>query len=846
MKLKIALVYVVIAFSVLAVVGCKTKPSTQAVPDAGIASPRPLTGLGPALVAPATPKLSATPVDTRTPAQRLADAKKYASAACRGSNGSWHCADPSNKNGQIAAPLMASGNATAAQCGPACTVPTWYIDVNNTSGCASDSNSCTSAGCAGAGIGPCLSLGQIVERTGSSTPIYPKGQSVTIDFVSAPAGSYGPYYFAPQLSGGGVLSFVNGVSTSIYYGLAQVQGVNVVAAFGVDNTGATDCSAKLQVAITALAATGQAVFLPNGTYLISNTIILPNGASIIAEGPGVTINGNIAGASASNSIFYAAVPAHVGAATTLASTPTAGSQTIAVSAIVGITNGGYIEIVSAASTIFAYYHVDGVSGTTITVDRPLVWPWASGDTVQAVANPPPSVHADFNGATIEGTYVIAWANAYWNSTLSNVQFVPTGYGAHIDALAGWLTGSYGSVMRNLYADMTGVGSTFNAGYGVIGAENCGIENGNILNGGANATGLKEDDCRGCWVNWSKSSNNGFGLEMGTDFGVTTNSVTNSRAVGNTIDGNVVNIVLIGGASNNTLIGNSANYNTNAFDASVQIYANSFANTFDGQEVIGNQGFGINVQSGAKGTTFTGCGVGSNGNYDLYMQDEFSWYGGYISSTTNVSVYYMPGAATDRAAMDGVHITSTTPSAATGVIDLLGGQFTIGGGSTIEMGKAGDIGIWLQIGTPSLNAQAVVIRPIGGAGSTDGIYTNSGNAVLGLGFDSTAAATPLLTGSGTVSLSQGQGIYTDATTTGTVTLTMVQAQANTMKFSQTLTGNTTYNLPAGLGGLLYNVDASGVTLSGHTFSVGVTGGSSVSLTAAQHIVYSDGTNAHTVL
>ena len=37
-------------------------------------------------------------VDTRTPAQKLADAKAAAMAACRGTDGIWHCNDPSNKN----------------------------------------------------------------------------------------------------------------------------------------------------------------------------------------------------------------------------------------------------------------------------------------------------------------------------------------------------------------------------------------------------------------------------------------------------------------------------------------------------------------------------------------------------------------------------------------------------------------------------------------------------------------------------------------------------------------------------------------------------------------------------
>jgi hypothetical protein len=119
-------------------------------------------------------------VDTRSPAQKAADAKREALAACRGSDGKWYCP-------KIPAPLMSSGsaNATAASCGPACTVGNWYIDPQNTSTCASDGNSCTSATCSGSGIGPCVTFSQIVTRLGSTQPVYPAGQNVVFNWLSA-------------------------------------------------------------------------------------------------------------------------------------------------------------------------------------------------------------------------------------------------------------------------------------------------------------------------------------------------------------------------------------------------------------------------------------------------------------------------------------------------------------------------------------------------------------------------------------------------------------------------------------------------------------------------------------
>lgn len=50
--------------------------------------------------------------------------------------------------------------------------PSWFFDPANATGCASDSNSCTSATCAGSGAGPCLSHAQIVYRLGTMSPTF--------------------------------------------------------------------------------------------------------------------------------------------------------------------------------------------------------------------------------------------------------------------------------------------------------------------------------------------------------------------------------------------------------------------------------------------------------------------------------------------------------------------------------------------------------------------------------------------------------------------------------------------------------------------------------------------------
>lgn len=79
--------------------------------------------------------------------------------------------DPRSRSGMVARPR--STPAAIGAPGPivpaSWTVPDWYLDPANSTGCASNSNNCTSATCAGAGKGPCVLANEvIVHRWGTS------------------------------------------------------------------------------------------------------------------------------------------------------------------------------------------------------------------------------------------------------------------------------------------------------------------------------------------------------------------------------------------------------------------------------------------------------------------------------------------------------------------------------------------------------------------------------------------------------------------------------------------------------------------------------------------------------
>jgi hypothetical protein len=99
---------------------------------------------------------------------------------------------------------------------PALAVTAWYFDNANVTGCAADTNSCTSATCGVSGVGPCATFNQIVTRLGGTQPVYPPSVVVTFNQLSSNATTTDPIFFQPYVSNGGQanlkIALVNGVT----------------------------------------------------------------------------------------------------------------------------------------------------------------------------------------------------------------------------------------------------------------------------------------------------------------------------------------------------------------------------------------------------------------------------------------------------------------------------------------------------------------------------------------------------------------------------------------------------------------------------------------------------------
>jgi hypothetical protein len=180
--------------------GACTSSSPSSTPDAGPPVP---------VAVPAAPAARISPIERarriaarpKPPTDTRSDAE-ITQAACQGASG-WRCAGSK--------PKLAT--ATTQPVFPSSwTVPNWFLDPNNGTGCASDNNNGTSATCGALGVGPLRTWGELnVHRWGClGNPIAcPQlRQDTTVNFLSSQPDNSDPVAFTPLLGNGATASIV--------------------------------------------------------------------------------------------------------------------------------------------------------------------------------------------------------------------------------------------------------------------------------------------------------------------------------------------------------------------------------------------------------------------------------------------------------------------------------------------------------------------------------------------------------------------------------------------------------------------------------------------------------------
>lgn len=185
------------------------------------------------------------------------------------------------------------------------------------------------------------------------------------------------------------------------WGGVQVSAVNIVASFGVDNTGVTDAGPREQVAFNALATAGKAAWMPGGTYLYLTMVSLPSFLTIY--GTPATINkqqltggGNF---SAWNSNPTLGTP------TTITAINTPGSKIV--QSATNYSAGQWLFVQDAAALRGNIYYVVSSAPAggdfNLTLDRPVNYQFAINDTITPITTLLQGVRVFGNGMVFTGT-----------------------------------------------------------------------------------------------------------------------------------------------------------------------------------------------------------------------------------------------------------------------------------------------------------------------------------------------------------------------------------------------------------------------------------------------------------
>jgi len=167
--------------------------------------------------------------------------------------------------------------------------------------------------------------------------------------------------------------------------------------------GGADDAARVQSALTAISYKAR-LNLRAGAYTWATTANVPSGSHIVHE-PGVVITSTQA-TGADTSFIYNAVPTYAGAAV-LAASVTVGANTVSSNTSfpagtrpwIGQTPGIH-QFVAQQYTVIS---VAGIGPFTLTLDRPVLFPFLINDLVRPISVPVDDIVIEGNGARLTGT-----------------------------------------------------------------------------------------------------------------------------------------------------------------------------------------------------------------------------------------------------------------------------------------------------------------------------------------------------------------------------------------------------------------------------------------------------------
>jgi hypothetical protein len=552
--------------------------------------------------------------------------------------------------------------------------------------------------------------------------------------------------------------------------------VNVAEAFtGIDPSGVADSATGISKALAALpasATSGQTAVTPAGTFAWATDVALAG--PTLPSNTRWSIRGRIAATLSPLSVFPGAYVAYADAPGALQNgalngNATVGGTSLSVALTTKPTVGHAVTVVHGAS--YALYTVVAVSGAsspwTVTLDRPVAFPFVSADVVSEYASWPSHVAIDGESTgTLTGTgdQLFEFARLYRGS-VKNLDYDAAG-GLVRSAVWGFDTGSRECEMENCSADLTGsTSSTGLNGYYMQSNERSVARRLRVSN--AYLVGLDVLDCYASGAEDCHFYGCGVGLAL-SSLGV----VNTQTSLGGW------DCYVKGGSALDCTLGLGVGYVGPQYAASVSQFSATYCTT------------GITVAAGCKAARITDCDVSDCGTgFNLVA----------ASQDTQVKGLRADGCTTVAAALaascsvDGLYTSCSISASSVVSINttgtVRGRNWTVtnsnaygygiqmqGAGGRVELDGAvitagAGVGIYMASGTMTLVLKDVTLSASGG----NGLNVNAtGKAIIDVGCDFSGATTPVtITAGGVVTMVQPGGVASIAGAAGTTTMTFAQ-------------------------------------------------------------------------
>lgn len=510
--------------------------------------------------------------------------------------------------------------------------------------------------------------------------------------------------------------------------------------FGADASGVLESRTAIQAAMDAAATRGiRVVRLDAGRFRIptGTKLVPPSNLTLRGEGRFRTVL--VSELTPDLNVKNATIFAEAGTATTvtaLASSNTVGARTISVNA--SIPAGSIIlvnDTVSGAGLRTMSYDVEAVSGSgpyTLTLDRPVLIQYGTGDAVGAVPSQPTGiVLEDF---AIEGSATRFVEIVSARGCVGRRLRLSVTAGASHDIMASWDVGGRDCVWDDLDADGGGIAAD------CIAFE--GHENGTLRVSKArraNSYGIVLHDAVHVTVEHCRSRANGFGLVVTADG--TVKGCLGVRVVGGSYLSNTTQgIAVINGSRDTRVDGADCRFNPIGF-AITGDCVGVVATAVNLSEHTTNA---ISVGSGASGVLFRGVDLsGSSATVPVSAAGDLEIDGATIRACKQIGVFQ------GRVVVRGL-VAKCNPAAPQNVFYLSSGSPAVSlKQSTIECASTNCNVLSVAVGT--LDVDSTTIRQVDGATGVIGLYNSGGLLRVGQGVNPMGCSTPLLGAGGTTTL-----------------------------------------------------------------------------------------------